>query len=150
MITVEMIKSLRQKTGLGVHDIKRALEEAKGDESIALALLKEWGLSTVAKRADRATAQGVIEAYTHQGRLGALVEVNCETDFVARNDDFKHFAHEIALQVASMNPESVDELLKQEYFRDGSLTVGDLLNQTIAKIGENIQIGRITRFELGQ
>jgi len=149
MVSVEQIKLLRQKTGLGVHDIKRALEEAKEDETKALELLKIWGLSTVSKRADRATAQGLIEAYVHQGRMGALVEVNCETDFVARNEDFRHFAHEVALQVVSMNPESVDELLKQEYFRDGALTVGDLLNQTIAKIGENIQISRFTRFELG-
>jgi len=150
MASVEQIKALRQKTGLGMHDIKRALEESGNDEAKALELLKKWGLSTVAKRADRATAQGLVEAYVHQGRIGALVEINCETDFVARNEDFRAFAHEIALQVASMNPESVDELLGQEYFRDSSQTIGDLLNQTIAKIGENIQIRRFSRFELGQ
>jgi elongation factor Ts len=150
MITVEQIKSLRQQTGLGIHDIKRALEETKGDETKALALLKEWGHSTVAKKADRATSQGLIDAYVHNGRIGALVEVNCETDFVARNEDFKAFVHDLALQVASMNPESVDELLKQEFFRDSAITIQDLLTQTIAKIGENIKIARVARFELGQ
>jgi elongation factor Ts len=150
MIDVDQIKSLRQKTGLGIHDIKKALEEAQGDEDQALALLKEWGHSTVAKKADRATSNGLIDCYVHSGRIGAMVEVNCETDFVARNDDFKTFVHDLSLQVASMNPVSVEELLRQDYFRDPSLKVQDLLTQTIAKIGENIKISRITRFELGE
>ncbi|QQG49922.1 MAG: translation elongation factor Ts [Candidatus Berkelbacteria bacterium] len=150
-ITVEQIKSLRAKTGLGIHDVKRALEEAGSDEAKAMALLKDWGLSTVAKKADRATGQGLIETYVHGGgRIGAMVEVNCETDFVARNEDFKKFVREIALQVASMKPENVDELLKQEYFRDPSLTIEQLLNDTIAKIGENMKINRVARFELGE
>ncbi|MEK7171115.1 MAG: translation elongation factor Ts [Patescibacteria group bacterium] len=148
-ISVEQIKNLRAKTGLGIHDVKNALEESNGDETKALAWLKEKGLSTVAKKSDRATSQGLVEAYVHGGRLGALVEVNCETDFVARNDEFKMFVKDIAMQVASMNPENVDELLKQDYFRDPSMTIQDLLNDTITKIGENIKISRISRFELG-
>ncbi len=148
-ISVDQIKALRAKTGLGIHDVKQALEHAEGDETKAVAWLKEKGISTVAKKADRATGQGLIETYIHGGRIAAMVEVNCETDFVARNDDFKKFVKEIAMQVASMNPENVDELLKQDYFRDPSTTIEQLLNDTIAKIGENMKISRFARFELG-
>ncbi len=150
MATVEQIKNLRAKTGLGIHDIKKALEASDGNEEKALQLLKEWGLSTVAKKADRATSQGLIESYSHGGRIGSMVEVNCETDFVARNDDFKSFVRDLALQVAAMKPETVEDLLKQEYFKDPSLTVQDRLTETIAKIGENVKINRIARFELGE
>lgn len=148
-ISVEQIKNLRAKTGLGIHDVKNALEESGGNETKALAWLKEKGLSTVARKSDRATSQGLVESYIHGGRLGAMVEVNCETDFVARNDEFKQFVKDIAMQVASMNPENVEELLKQDYFRDPSMTIQDLLNDTITKIGENIKISKISRFELG-
>lgn len=150
MSSVEQIKALRAKTGLGIHDVKRALDEAKGDEANALELLKQWGLSTVAKKSDRSISQGLIDVYAHQGRIGVVVEVGCETDFVARNEEFKKFVHDISLQVASMNPSSVEELLKQEYFRDTTLTIEDLLNQMIAKIGENIRISRFHRLELGE
>jgi len=150
MASVELIKKLRAQTGLGMHDIKKALDETGDNETKALALLKEWGHSTVAKKADRATSQGLVESYVHGGRLGALVEINCETDFVARNDEFKAFAKDVAMQVASMNPENIDELLKQDYFRDPSKTIQDLLHETITKIGENIKISRISRFELGE
>ncbi|MDO8650521.1 MAG: translation elongation factor Ts [Candidatus Berkelbacteria bacterium] len=149
MANVELIKKLRTQTGLGMHDIKKALDEANDNEANALALLKEWGLSTVAKKSDRATSQGLIESYVHGGRLGAIVEVNCETDFVARNDEFKAFVKDIAMQVASMNPENVEELLKQDYFRDPSKTIQDILHETITKIGENIKISHFSRFELG-
>lgn len=149
MANVELIKRLRVQTGLGMHDIKKALEESGEDETKALALLKEWGLSTVAKKSDRTTSQGLIESYVHGGRLGALVEVNCETDFVARTDEFKQFVRDIAMQVASMNPEDTAALLTQDYFRDPSKTVQDLLHETITKIGENIKISRFIRFELG-
>jgi elongation factor Ts len=149
-ISVEQIKSLRAKTGLGIHDVKNALEASNGDEEKAIAWLKEKGLSTAAKKADRSTNQGLVDVYTHGGRIGAMVEVNCETDFVARNEDFKTFVHDLSLQVASMNPESVEDLLKQEFFKDGSKTIQDYLNETIARIGENIKISRIARFELGE
>lgn len=150
-ITVDQIKSLRAKTGLGIHDVKKALEESGGDEEKAIAWLKEKGLSTAAKKADRKTSQGLIDTYIHGGgRIGAMVEVNCETDFVARNEDFKAFVHDIALQVASMNPENVEELLKQEFFKDPSKLIEDYLNETIARIGENMRINRISRFELGE
>jgi elongation factor Ts len=151
MASVDQIKRLRELTGLGMHDIKNALDEANGNEEQAMAILKEKGLATAAKKADRNTSQGLIEVYTHGGgRIGAMVEIKCETDFVARNDDFKNFVHDVVLQVAAMKPENVDELLKQEYFRDSSVTIQDLLTQTIAKIGENMKISRIARFELGE
>lgn len=150
MVEIEKIKALRVKTGLGIHEIKRALEEAEGDEKRARELLKQRGLDVVAKRTDRSTGAGLIDCYLHgQGRIGAMVELSCETDFVARNEDFRALVHEIALQVASMNPASLEDLLSQEYFRDPALTIRDLLNATIAKIGENIKIRRFSRFELG-
>lgn len=148
-ISVDQIKELRAETGLGIHDVKKALEESNGDKAKALAALKKKGLSVVAKRSDRATSQGVVDVYTHGGRIGAMVEVNCETDFVSRNDDFKTFAHDLSLQVASMNPENVEELLKQEFFKDPSKTIQDYLTEIIAKTGENVKISRIARFELG-
>ncbi|HSX42199.1 MAG TPA: translation elongation factor Ts [Candidatus Saccharimonadales bacterium] len=148
-VTVDQIKNLRAKTGLGIHDVKKALEESNGDETKAIAWLKEKGLSTVAKKSDRATSQGLIDVYTHNGRIGAMVEVNCETDFVARNADFKAFVHDLALQICSMDPENVEELLKQDFFKEPEKTIQDLLNDTITKIGENIKISRISRFELG-
>lgn len=149
-VTVDQIKSLRQKTGIGIHDVKSALVEADGNEEEAIKILKKRGLSVVAKKSGRATSEGLIDTYVHSGRIGAMVEVSCETDFVARNDDFKAFVHDLALQVASMNPENVDELLKQEFFKDNSKTIRDYLNETISRIGENIKIARIHRFELGE
>ncbi len=148
-VTVEQIKNLRAKTGLGIHDVKNALEASNGDEAKAIAWLKEKGLSTIAKKSDRATNNGLIDVYTHGGRIGAMVEVSCETDFVARNADFKTFVHDLALQIASMNPENVEELLKQDFFKEPEKTIQDLLNDTITKIGENIKISRFSRFELG-
>lgn len=149
-ISVEQIKSLRSKTGAGIHDVKDALEKANGNEEVALEALKQKGLLKVAKKSERSTSQGLIDVYVHSGRIGAMVEVNCETDFVARNDEFKTFVHDLSLQIASMNPQSVDELLKQEFIKDTSKTIQDLLNELIAKIGENIKINRLARFELGE
>lgn len=148
-ITLKQVKSLRSKTGIGVHNVKAALVEAKGNEEEAIKILKKQGLSVVAQKSDRSTLQGLVDTYVHSGRIGAMVEVNCETDFVARNDDFKAFVHDITLQVASMDPENIKDLLKQEFFKDTSKTIEDYLNETIVKIGENIKITRITRFELG-
>jgi elongation factor Ts len=156
--TTEQIKELRELTGAGVMECKRALDEGGSLEN-AQQLLKEWGLATAAKKAGREASQGLIESYVHGGRIGALVEVNCETDFVARTDDFKALAREIAMQVAATNPtrlssseESNDgdvPLLDQPYIRDASKTVQDLLNEAIAKLRENIVIRRFARFELG-
>lgn len=150
IVSVEAIKKLRAETGLGVNDIKRALEESGGDQAKAITLLKTWGLETVAKKSERRINAGLIDSYIHLGRLGALVEVGCETDFVARNDQFKQFVREVAIQIASMNPATVEELLAQEYFRDPSQTVGQLTNQLIAKIGEKLEIIRFYRLALDE
>jgi len=150
-ISIDQIKKLREKTGAGVADCRTALETAKGDFEKALENLREKGSEIVAKKAGRATGQGLIETYLHtNGRVAAMVELQCETDFVARTDDFKNLAHELALQVASMDPGDVDELLHQEYIRDSEMKVEDLIKQIIAKVGENIKIKRFIRFELGQ
>jgi elongation factor Ts len=147
---MEKIKKLREKTGAGVMAVKRALDEANGDEKKAEEILKERGVEIAAKKADRAMAHGLIDSYTHLGKIGVLVEVSCETDFVARNEDFKNFVHEIALQVAQSDAKNVEELLKEEYFKEPGKTIDDLLKETIAKIGENIKIRRFVRYILGE
>lgn len=149
-VDVSLIKELRDQTQAGVADCRAALEEAKGDIKQAKEILRKKGFERAAKKGDRATNAGLIEAYVHGGRVASLVEIMCETDFVARTDEFKTLAHEVAMQVASMNPKDAEELLKQEYIRDSSKTIEMLLKETIAKLGENIVLGRITRLELGR
>ncbi len=149
-VDVSLIKKLREKTAAGVADVREALEEAKGDLKAAEQLLRERGFEKAAKKGGRETKAGLIESYVHQARVGAMIEVFCETDFVARTDEFKTLTHEIAMQVASMNPKDTSDLLKQEYIRDPSKTIADLIKETIAKLGENITIGRIARFEIGK
>ncbi len=160
-----MVKELRDASGSGVMDAKRALEEAGGDMTQAAAILRERGLAAAAKRAERETGQGVVDTYIHAGgRIGALVEVNCETDFVANTDEFRSLVHEIAMQVAAMNPavvsaddresglEGADEevaLLSQPWVKDASKTISDLVQDSMAKTGENIRVRRFARFELG-
>lgn len=150
-ISIEQIKKLREITGAGIADCRKALEEAKGDEKKAVELLKSWGIDKAVSKSDRAVGAGLVETYIHSGgRVGSIVEVNCETDFVARTDEFKSLAHEIAMQVAAMDSKDVEELLKQEYIRDVSKTISDLVKEAIAKLGENIVVRRFMRFELGQ
>ena len=195
-INAEMVKQLREKTGTGIMDCKQALSECDGDLEKAIDFLRKKGLATAAKRAGRALTEGIIQPYIHMGgKLGVLVEVNCETDFVARNGDFQEFAKNIAMQIAATNPlgirpEDIPEktvqrekeiyqaqalemgkpekvvgkiaegklskfikdncLLQQPYVRDPNITVEDLLNELIAKIGENISIKRFVRFQLGE
>jgi elongation factor Ts len=148
-ITVEQVKKLRDETSAPVMEIRRALLDANGDEKKAKEILKEKGLEKATKRAERETAQGLIEAYVHgDGKIGAMVHVACETDFVARTDEFKNLAHEVAMQVASMNPQSVEELLEQEYIRDPGKKVRDLVVEVAAKTGENIQVKKIACLSL--
>ena len=161
--STELIKELREKTGAGIMECKRAIEDATGDLARAELLLKERGLAKAAKKVGREANQGVVDSYIHAGgRIGALVEVNCETDFVARNEAFRALVHEIAMQVAAMNPSRVSAddpsadgaegdvpLLDQPFIRDGSKTIRDLVTEGIAKLGENIVIRRFARFELG-
>ncbi len=195
-ISAAMVKQLREKTGAGIMDCKEALKTCGGDESKAVDFLRKKGLATAAKRAGRAMTEGIIESYIHMdSKLGVLVEVGCETDFVAKNDDFKAFAKNIAMHIAATNPvgiqpEDVPEetinkekeiykaqvlemgkpekivdkivegklkkyykescLMNQAYVRDPDMTVSDLVNELIAKIGENITIKRFVRFKIGE
>lgn len=150
-VDLGLITKLREATGAGVMECRKALLEANGDLSIATNILKESGLLKIEKRASRETPQGLIEAYSHsEGKAASLIEVNCETDFVARTEGFKKLAHELAMQVAAMNPESVAALLEQEYIRDPSRKVKDLVNEVAAKTGENIKIRRFSRFAVGE
>ncbi|MFA6694777.1 MAG: translation elongation factor Ts [Bacillota bacterium] len=146
---IDKIKDLRKSTGAGVMDIKKALDEVGGDVEKASELLRKQGFDKAEKRSERETEQGIIDAYVHLGRIGVLVEVNCETDFVARNEDFKNFVHEVALQIAQSSTQDVDGLLKEEYFRNPEQTINDLLRDIIVKTGENIRIKRFSRFILG-
>jgi elongation factor Ts len=163
-ITLDLIKELRERSGAGVMDCKRALEATNGNLDKAVEFLKEQGIASAEKKANRVTAQGLVDCYIHAGRIGAIVEVNCETDFVARTPEFQNLVHEIAMQVVASNPLGVSRddlpedaegepeqiaLLEQPYIRDASMTIRQLINETIGKTGENIQVKRFTRFELG-
>ena len=150
-ISLDLIKQLRSETQSGVSDCRKALEDAAGDYEKAKKLLIKRGVEKAAKKEDRETAMGIIESYIHaNGKVGVLVELRCETDFVARNEEFKKLAHEIALQIAAMEPKNVRELLKTPYIRDTNMTIADLVKLTIAKIGENITVARFTRMQLGE
>ncbi len=145
------VQRLRTETNAGVMDCKRALEDAKGDFDKAKALLKERGLASVAKKSGREAKEGVVAAYIHAGgRVGALVEIASETDFVARSADFQKLAQEVAMQVAAMSPKDVDELYAQAYIRDASKTVKDLVTTLAASVGENVSVRRFQRFALGE
>ena len=194
-ITSQMVKELRDKTNAGMMDCKKALTETTGDMEKAVDLLRQKGLAVAQKRADRATSQGVIESYIHAGsKLGVLIEVGCETDFVAKTDDFVAFAKDIAMHVAASNPVAVTReevpaelverereiykaqaldsgkpanivdkivsgkidkfmadicLMEQKFVKNPDLSVQDLLNELIAKMGENISIKRFARFQIG-
>ena len=195
-ITAAMVKQLREKTGSGMMDCKKALAENDGDMDKAIDFLRKKGLATAAKRAGRATTEGVVQPYVHTGgKLGVMVEVNCETDFVAKSDDFQEFAKNVAMHIAATNPigitpedvpaETLDRekaiyvdqakqtgkpdnvvekivegkmnkflkencLMQQAYVRNPDITIADLLNELIAKIGENITIKRFVRFQIGE
>lgn len=150
-IIIDDVKKLRDLTSAGVMDCRRALDASQGDMKKAEVLLKKWGVENSVKKLGRETKSGLIDSYIHLGgRVGVLVELCCETDFVAKTDDFKKLVHEISLQVASMKPKSVDALLKQEYIRDPKITVEELIKQTIGVLGENIILTRFERMELGE
>ena len=150
-IDPKVVQRLRSESGAGVMDCKRALEETGGDYAKALALIKERGIQSVAMKSEREAKEGLVASYIHSnGRIGALVELASETDFVSRGDDFRQLAQEIAMQVAAMNPATVDELLEQPYIRDGSKTIKDLVTTVAATTKENVHVRRIQRFALGE
>ena len=150
-ISVELIKQLREKTLAGVVDCQKALQEANGDLAKAEKLLQEKGIANAEKKASRETRQGRIESYVHiDGKTATLVEVQCETDFVARTDEFKALCHELGLQVVAMDPQDVGELLAQPWVKDEKKTVDELIKECIAKTGENVVIKRFIRYHLGE
>jgi len=146
---IDKIKALRDRTGLSFNEIKKALTEAGGDEEKAKKILQELGVKLAADRSSRQVKEGVVDSYVHSTKkVGSMVELFCETDFVARNSGFQHLAHELAMHIAAMRPGSLDDLLGQSFIKDQDLTVRDLINQSIAKMGENIQLGRFEVFEI--
>jgi elongation factor Ts len=176
VVTANDVKALRELTGAGIMECKRALEQADGNVDKAADILKQQGLAKAEKKSGRSASQGLIEAYVHAGgRIASLVEVNCETDFVARTPDFKQLARDIAMQVAAMNPRYISEeeipegdwpelerefgdrkraleavsLLDQAFIKDAKATVRDLVKAAIAKLGENVVVRRFSRFEVG-
>jgi elongation factor Ts len=176
-ISAAMVKELREKTGAGIMDAKRALEEVEGNMEKAAQIIAQQGLARAEKKTDRQASQGLVEPYIHGGgRIGAMVEINCETDFVARTPDFQSLAHDIAMQIAALNPQYVSEdeipeeilsakaeevgsrqvaakqlaLLSQEFIKESGKSIEDLIKDHIAKLGENIVVRRFSRFELGE
>jgi elongation factor Ts len=166
-ITAESVKELRNMTGAGIMDCKRALQDADGDMTKAAEGLQKQGLAKAEKRAQREAKNGLIDVYIHGGRIGALIEINCESDFVARTEDFKTLAHDIAMQIAASEPQyvCVDDipenlraeanpaeacLLSQPFIRDPQRSIQDIITAVIAKTGENIKVRRFARFELGK
>lgn len=151
MVDIELLKKLRSETLVSIADCRKALEESRNNYKKALDILRKSGLEKAAKKADREVLWGRIDSYIHQnGRVGVLIEILCETDFVALTDVFKNLSHEICMQVAAMNPKDVSVLLKQEYIKDPSRTIEILIKETIAKLGENIVVKRFQRFEIGE
>lgn len=150
-VSIELLKQLRDETQASVADCKTALVEAKGNMEKAREVLRKKGFERAEKKGDREAKQGLVESYVHQnGKIGVIVEVLCETDFVARTDEFKALAHEVAMQIAAMDPKDSKDLLKQEYIRDSSKTIDILVKETIAKLGENILIGKFSRVAIGE
>ena len=144
----DTLLKLREATGAGVMDCKRALEDSKGDYEKAKQLIFERGVIKAEKKAERKTGSGVLETYVHNGRIGVILELRCETDFVAKTDVFKELAHDLAMHIASMEPENIDALMTQPFVKNESVMVKDLITQAIAKTGENIKLERFCRYEL--
>jgi elongation factor Ts len=148
MITIEQVKELRNITGVSISECKKALKEAKGDMDKAKEILKKQGQEFARDRLDRSTKEGMIDSYIHSGKkVGVMIELNCESDFVARSEDFQNLAHEICLQVAVASSEQVP-ILEQPWIKDPKRTMKDLIDEYIAKFGENISLKRFIRYEL--
>lgn len=146
---IEKIKKLRAQTGAPFEAIRRALSQSGGNEASARKLLAKFAKQTQVKKASREAKAGLVEAYSHMGRIGVVLEVNCETDFVSKNDTFRSFVHELALHIAAADPQDIAELLSQPFVKDETMTVGDRLAELTGKLGEKIVVARFSRFELG-
>ncbi len=147
-ISASTIAKLREMTGAGIMDCKKALEATNGDFDAAIKVIQEKGALIAEKKSARQTGTGFLESYIHNGRVGVLLEIRCETDFAANSEPFKVFAKDVAMQVAAMNPDTVPVLMKQVFIKDQNLTVEKLLNNLITKIGENIKIEKFVRYEI--
>ncbi|MCC6290885.1 elongation factor Ts [Candidatus Nomurabacteria bacterium] len=151
MVTVEQIKSLREETGISIAECKKALESANGDMDVARVALGAASVKNAAKKAGRTLGAGVIGEYVHTGRtMAALVELDCETDFVARNEEFIRLASELAMQVAALEPADTTALLEQPFIKDSSLTVAMVIKNTVQKFGERVEVSRFVRMSVGQ
>ena len=148
MAAVNDIKKLRDVTGAGVMECKQAIADSKGDFDAAIKLIHERGLAKVEKRAGREAGAGLIQSYVHNERIGVILDVRAETDFVVRSEPFKKLAKDLAMQIAAAGPANVEELLKQPYIKDESRTVDEIIKLTIAQVGENIQVKTFSRLEL--
>jgi len=147
MISIDQIKQLRQETSVSISECKKALEKAKGDFDKAKEILKKWGRELAGKKSGREAGLGIIESYIHPDkRIGAMIELRCETDFVAKSKDFKELAHELCLQISAMNPEE-NSLLSQPWIKDETKTIRELIDEYVAKLGENIIAKRFIRYE---
>ena len=165
-VDVQLVRALRDQTGAGIMDCKEALEKSDGDMEKATQALREKGVASAGKRVGKDTTEGVIETYLHTGgRVGAMVELGCETDFVARTEEFQKLAHDIAMQVAAMGPVYIDKgeiedgdtrppaqisLMQQPFIKNGSLSVGEMVTELAGKVGENIRVVRFTRLAVGE
>lgn len=148
-VNLEQISRLRKETGLSFGEIKKALTEAGGDEEKAVSILREMGVQIAEKKSSRETKEGVVESYIHSTRkLGAMVELFCETDFVAKNDEFRQLAHDIAVHLAAMKPKTTEELLTQQFIKNPEITIKELIDSYISKLGENIQVGKFELLEI--
>lgn len=148
-INIDDIKKIRAITGISVEAVRQALSEAGGKIEKALKILKSQGAEMAAKKSEKETGEGLIFSYIHStGKMGVLLKLLCETDFVARNEQFKELGHELAMHIAAMNPQDAKELLSQPYVRDQDMTIDDLVKNYIAKLGENIRISEFCRFEI--
>lgn len=142
------IQKLREETGAGVMDCKKALDEANGNFDLAKELIEKRGMAKAEKKAERATGAGILEAYIHNGRIGVLLELRTETDFVGRSEPIKELARDLALHISAMDPDSVDTLMKQPYVKDESKTVEEVIKGAIAKVGENLKVARFARYQI--
>lgn len=148
MITIDQIRQLREETEVSVSECKKALEEAGGDIEKAKNILKKLGKAMAEKKKSREAGQGIVEAYIHPNKkIGVLIDIRCETDFVAKSPDFRKLAHELCLQIAAVSPDE-SPLLEQPWIRDADKSVKDLVEEYIAKIGENIEVKRFIRYEI--
>jgi elongation factor Ts len=149
MIAAELVRKLREKTGASMMDCKKALEDVGGDETKALKILQEKNKFTAMKKSERIAEQGIIEAYIHNNtKVGVLLELKCETDFVAKNSEFRELAHDIAMHIAGMDSKDEKSLLEEPFVKDPETTMKSLIENKIAKLGENIKVSRFARFEL--